>query len=412
MAGLERFNTQLGAGRLGRRIEKSAFPWARDRWVDEPSAPAVDIDSLGTSEEVAGWVDRRASIPIDPWAGPAWHIGVLPVDDGSTVVTLVASHALVDGVGMALATADAAASRSRSWGYRPPRTRGAFRGFLHDGLQTVREIPKVFRALVSAVGLMRTRLRVEPTPEATAPTPQQSSAGSKRSTAPPERRDVWAVARVRVNDVAVQARERGGTDTTLLCGVATQLAADLGWVNPLTGESTVALSVNQRTSSNDARANALTEVQIDIDPAAVTIDLSGIRSDLRTALVASTDHPHEFDRLLPLTPFLPKKLFGALIEAPADLARPVTTCAGLGTLDPGVFRPDGSPADTSWFRLTWAALPGRTPIARRQYLYFGWTGSEHEFAVFAATNLRLPGTCTWDQLLDNALERFSLSTER
>ena len=122
--GLRRFHRNLGNGLLGRRIERSPIPFARDRWVK--AAASEDIDIAATPRpraEVSAWALERTRLPIDPEWGPGWHLGVLPLEDGGTAVSLVASHTVVDAVGFGQAIADAAEGRTRDLGYPPAGSR-------------------------------------------------------------------------------------------------------------------------------------------------------------------------------------------------------------------------------------------------------------------------------------------------
>ena len=124
LMGLRRFHRNLGCGLLGRRIERSPLPFARDRWVK--AAASEDIDIAATPRrraDVSAWADERARLPIDPEWGPGWHLGVLPLEDGGTAVSLVASHTVVDAVGFGQAIADAAEGRTRDLGYPPAGSR-------------------------------------------------------------------------------------------------------------------------------------------------------------------------------------------------------------------------------------------------------------------------------------------------
>jgi hypothetical protein len=91
--------------------------------------------------------------------GPSWHLGVLPLTDGSTAVSLVASHYLIDGIGFAVALDDALLGNTRDLGYPPPRSRTRLRAVVQDARQTARDAPEVARALVEAAKLVRRRRR-------------------------------------------------------------------------------------------------------------------------------------------------------------------------------------------------------------------------------------------------------------
>lgn len=101
--GLRRFHHFLGQGLLGRRIERPALPIARHRWVVDRGQSDIDIaESIRPRAEFADWVDERSQLRVNAESGPGWHIGVVCLDDGSTAVSLVLSHNLIDGLGLAL----------------------------------------------------------------------------------------------------------------------------------------------------------------------------------------------------------------------------------------------------------------------------------------------------------------------
>ncbi|WP_373420095.1 wax ester/triacylglycerol synthase domain-containing protein, partial [Mycobacterium persicum] len=141
---LKRFHHNLGHGLLGRRIERSPLPFARDRWVRDRGPAEMDVaEHPRPRGELSDWIDERAQKPIDPERGPAWHLGVLPLMDGSTAVSLVASHCLIDGLGIGLAVAEAAIGKTRNLGYPPPHSRTRLRALAQDARQTVRGAPEV-----------------------------------------------------------------------------------------------------------------------------------------------------------------------------------------------------------------------------------------------------------------------------
>ena len=113
--GVRRFNHNLGHGLLGRRIERSPL-FARHRWVSYRGPSDIDIEeSARPPAELSDWIDERSQMTIDPEVGPGWHLGVLPLTDGTTAVSLVASHYLIDGLGLAVTVADAVLVNARSW---------------------------------------------------------------------------------------------------------------------------------------------------------------------------------------------------------------------------------------------------------------------------------------------------------
>src|SRR5262245_2859693 len=157
---LRRFHHNLGHGLLGRRIERPALPVARHRWVVDRGPADIDIaECARPRDEVSDWIDERSQLPVDPESGPGWHLGVLPVEDGSTAISLVLSHNLIDGLGLALVIAEASLGMTRDLGYPPPLSRTRMRAVGQDARQTARDVPEVARALVTAVKLARKQAR-------------------------------------------------------------------------------------------------------------------------------------------------------------------------------------------------------------------------------------------------------------
>ena len=141
--GLRRFQHYLGHGLLGRRIERPALPIARHRWVVDRGPSDLDITECARPRaELSDWVDERSQLPIDAERGPGWHLGVLPFTDGSTAVSLVLSHNLIDGLGLALVIVEAALGKTRDLGYPPPRSRTRLRAVVQDARQTAQDVPE------------------------------------------------------------------------------------------------------------------------------------------------------------------------------------------------------------------------------------------------------------------------------
>lgn len=149
--GLRRFHRNLGYGLLGRRIERSPLPFGRHRWVVDRGPSDIDIaERARPRAELSDWADERSQLPVDPERGPGWHLGVLPLTDGSTAVSLVLAHYLIDGLGLALVLADAILGNTHDLGYPPPHSRSRLRAVVQDARQTAQDIPEVVRAVVSA----------------------------------------------------------------------------------------------------------------------------------------------------------------------------------------------------------------------------------------------------------------------
>lgn len=369
LAGLERFRSALTGGLLGRRIAHSPLRFGRDRWVATTAAPRLAVEALPRPREaIDGWLDERAAAPIDPWSGPGWHLGVLPLTDGGCAVTLVVSHVLADGVGTATAVAEAALGATRDLPY-PREAAPPLRALRRDAALVARELPSAVRAAAAASRLARGRLEHD---------------GPAREH--PVGHDRWAVVHLDRAPLAARAADSGGTESTVLFQATARIAAALGWVQP-DGRAVLGLSVN-RHEEGDLRGNAIVDAELLVDPAVGPEGAVALRADVKSALGALPD-AGRYDAFGPLITLLPRRTLAALIDAPPDPARPVTTCAGVGELPAPVRAPDGTPADRTWFRLAWSALPGRVVADRPPYLYVGWTGTRDETSLFAATNLAI-----------------------
>ncbi len=155
---VRRFHRNLSYGLLGRRIERSPLPFGWHRWVLHRGPSDFDIEeSARPPAELGDWIDKRSQMTIDPETGPGWHLGVLPLTDGSTAVSLVVSHYLIDGLGLAVVVVDALSGNMRDLQYPPPGSRRRRRAMAQDTRLTVRDAPEVVRALALAARLARQR---------------------------------------------------------------------------------------------------------------------------------------------------------------------------------------------------------------------------------------------------------------
>jgi len=148
---------------------------------------------------------------------------------------------------------------------------------------------------------------------------------------------------VDAEDWAARARALGGTSNTLFAAVAVRLAHRVGRV-AADGTVAVAIPVNERTA-DDTRANAVTMVNITIDPALAACDLRMIRAAVKHALTGYQDLPDERRTLLPLIPFVPRRLTRRLVGVATGGAANVVVASNLGTVPATLGRPDGTDAD-------------------------------------------------------------------
>ena len=337
--GLKRFHHNLGHGLLGRRIERPALPFARHRWVLDRGPSDIDIAECARPRaELSDWVEERSQLPIDAELGPGWHLGVLPFTDGSTAVSLVLSHNLIDGLGLALVIVEAALGKTRELGYPPPRSRTRLRAVVQDARQTAQDVPEVARALVTAAKLAR-RQRDSARSPVSRPVAIRGGDGD----------DVVLVPAITIfvdlDDWDARAEALDGASHTLAAGFAAKLAERIGRRRAGDGAVTLQLPISDRTE-DDTRAMALSYARVSVDPTRVTTDLRDIRAAIKQTLRTLRETPDESSQLLWLPSFTPKRALKRMVDRmPADPDLPVF-CSYLGDLSSTISRSDGTDSAT------------------------------------------------------------------
>ncbi|MCV7236497.1 hypothetical protein [Mycolicibacterium celeriflavum] len=342
------FHRNLGHGLLGRRIESSPLPFGWHRWVLDHGPWGFDVEECPRPRDDLGdWIDERSQKTIDPESGPGWHLGVLPMEDGSTAVSLVVSHYLIDGLGLIVVLVDALLGNTRDLSYPPPNSRGRLRAVSQDTRLTLREAPEVARAVGLAARLARQRRRdfaqspSLPPPAATLPKAVDD--------------DVIVVPgitiRVDLEDWDARAKALGGTSNTLTAGFAAKLGEHLGRRRAVDGAVTLQLPVSDR-AEGDTRANAMLIARVSIDPTGVTTGLGDIRAAIRQALKDVRETHDESLQLAWLLSFTPKRALRRMDDATvADPDHPVF-CSNLGDVGSVVNRLDGTDAEYATARVT------------------------------------------------------------
>lgn len=345
--GLRRVNHNLGYGLLGRRIERSPLPFARSRWVADRGPSDIDVARHPRPrEELSDWADERSQLPIDPERGPGWHFGVLPLTDGSTAVSMVLSHYVVDGLGLAIVVADAVRGITRDLGYPAPHSRTRWRAAVQDARQTARDAPEVGRALSAAARLARKQVRARQD-VARSPAPRSVTLRAGDG-------DVVVVPAVSIqvdlDEWDARANALGATGKTLIAALGAKFAEGIGR-RGRDGFVTLHLPMNDR-GEGDTRANAMSIATVRVDPARITTDLTDFRSTIKQALSTLREAPDESLQLRWLLPFTPKRALKRMVDAGlADPDAPML-CSNLDAFDPMVIRPDGTDGEIILTRAT------------------------------------------------------------
>ncbi|MGV0812717.1 hypothetical protein ABQF34_12215 [Mycolicibacterium boenickei] len=348
--GLRRFHHFLGQGLLGRRIERPALPVARHRWVRDPGSSDIDIaESPRPRAEFSTWVDERSQLPVDAESGPGWHIGVLPLDDGSTAISLVLSHNLIDGLGLALVIVEGALGKTRDLGYPPPLSRTRLRALAQDARQTARDVPNVARALASAVKSARKQTRA-PVDDSGSPAPRPDPAKAAGAD------DVVLVPALTIyvdlDDWDARAEALGGASHTLAAAFAARFGERIGRVRAKDGAVTLQIPISDRTTEDDTRAMALSYARVTVDPSQSTTDLRDIRAAIKQTLRTLKETPDESKQLLWLPSFVPMRMLKQMVaRAPADPDQAVFA-SHLGDLSSLISQADGTAAPFANARTT------------------------------------------------------------
>ncbi len=339
---LRRFHHHLSDTFAGRLIERSPLPFGRHRWV---SGRGTELDMHVEAEprpraDLSDWTDEQAALPIDPEGGPGWRLAVLPMTDGTTAVSLVASHCMADGVAGIVSVICAAKGESLNFGYPAPRrrsVRGTLRAARTDIAATARDLPEVFRTIGAAARLIVRRRHELARPAHAADS--LAALGSGRVVTVPAISifldvDQWDAC----------AKTLGGNTYSLLAGFAARLGARMERRGGDDGSVNLLLALSDR-GMDDTRANAMTIGNVGVDPAAVTTDLSSARAAIREAIKQRRATPDESAMFLPIIPFVPRRAMTRLSDAFVGAAGLPVSCSNMGELDPAFSRADGTDAE-------------------------------------------------------------------
>ena len=345
--GLRRFHQNLGYGLLGRRIERSPVPFARDHWVAAP-ASADDIDFAPTARpraEINAWADERVRLPIDPEWGPGWHLGVLPLEDGGTAVSLVVTHTIVDAIGFLEAITDAAEGRRRDLGYPAAGSRTLMRAVREDLRKTIDDLPDVAHALAAAARRGR-RDRKELKSSIKAPPSPPEATGNDPLVEVPA-----LIAYVDLADWDARAKSLGGTSNSLAAGIASRLAVLAGRVKD-DGTVTLRFSISLRTEG-DTRGNALTAVDITVDPSQALTDLGEMQAEITQGILTAMEDPdNEWLAPLPLAAMTPRWALRKIAGLALGGATLPVTCSNVGELSDAANRPAPTPTTHTYGTLS------------------------------------------------------------
>jgi hypothetical protein len=347
---LRRFHHNLGHGLLGRLVEPPALPIARHRWVVDRGQSDIDVaEHARPRADLSDWVDERSQIPVDVERGPGWHLGVVPFTDGSTAISLVLSHNLIDGLGLALVIVEAALGKTRDLGYPEPGSRTRMRAMGQDARQTSRDVPKAAKALVTAAKLAREQARSKGD-DARAPAKRPAAVnGGAAGNGTSGGDDIVVVPAITIfvplDDWDARAEALGGASHTLAAAFSAKFGEAIGRRRADDGMVTLQIPISDRTE-DDTRAMALSYARVTVDPRPVTTDLRDVRAAVKETLKKLKETTDQTKELLWLPSFAPKRALKRMVaRLPADPDQPVF-CSYLGDLHEAIGWPAGSLAES------------------------------------------------------------------
>lgn len=406
LGGLRRFHRNLGYGLLGRRIERSTLPFARDRWVAWRGPADVELyQSPRPRGDLIAWGHERARLPLDPEYGPGWHTGVLPLEDGGTAVCLTTSHTLIDGLGILQAVSDAAGGRARHLGYPGPASRTLGSALREDGRHAIASAPELARAAAATARIARRRRKDVAASIASAP-PSPRVVGDDRPVVVP-----CVVAHADAAEWDAHARSIAGNSFTLVAAFAGRLGVRMGRLCD-DGSVTLSFPVSDRTE-DDTRGNALVCPTISIDPARLSTDLSEVRIRFKQAFADLEESARDVLAPLPLTSVTPKWAARWVAGIGLGTADSPIGCSNVGDLPALTNRPDGTDADYAFGRLIEPGITRRA-LERMGGQLFVASGRVHG-KIWIAVNAYLPGRTNTQQALREDVSRtfdeFGLTAE-
>ncbi|WP_233716542.1 hypothetical protein [Mycolicibacterium vinylchloridicum] len=346
---LHRFYDNFGYGLAGRLIERSPLPFGRHRWVSSLGAPLdIEIAEPRPRSELSDWCDERSQLPVDAEWGPGWRIGILPMTDGSTAISMCGSHCLGDGIAAAMRAFEAINGITPDLGYPPPRSRTRSQAIVEDLRQAARDFPATFKALVALISLLYKR-RAELRGPKSSPLKEIPAFELKRNVLLP------AVSlSVDLTEWDARAEALKGNGHSLIAGFAAKIAEHIGRVNAQDGTVTLMTPISDRALvDTDNRANAVAIANVKFDPKDVCTDLTAARDAMRTGVKNARAETDEVAAILPLVPLLPKRIVGAIAGAALGFSGDLpVSCSNVGDLPAELLGIDGTQAEYLFFRGT------------------------------------------------------------
>jgi hypothetical protein len=346
--GLERMLERLAAISFNRLIEPSPLPWGRPRWVK----PAVVLAPLEKGSEILPrssllrWANQHARTPIDPVNGPAWRMAVKQFDDGTTAVSFVGSHLILDGMGVLRAIEAAASGIELPSPYLTQGARGWLTGYMADAKQIFADAPRTVAALARAAQASWRKPATQAHPTAVT----AKGVSLKRQDNVIELPTVAVTVELQAWNAC--ALRLGGRTSALLPGFVASLACHLGRRHPSDGTISLLVPFDKRLGLDDDRAIAIELRTMTVDPTGLATNLRPMDVPLKAVLrEAKKDQTDTLAPLLPAIAWMPRALTKAFVNRMFRYQEQLpVSCSYLGTLPDELTCIDGSPCTNVFTR--------------------------------------------------------------
>lgn len=339
LATLQRTHERLAALSFNRLIEPSFLPWSRPKWVKPTSmsAPIEQTQEILPRSLFMHWANGHARMLIDPVTGPAWRIGIQHFDDGTTAISFVGSHLVIDGMG-ALRAIDAAIREIELPNtYKTKGEEGWLTRCISDVRQTVEDAPSTIFSLTKIAKDRWSRTEKSELHQS------EEKIDSLQGKSVIELPSVTVTIESTIWDSC--ASRLGGHSHSLLPGFVAALASNLGRCRSSDGAVSLLIPIDRRQGLFDGRALAIEFRSLTVTPNDFNTDLRQMNASLKAMLRgAKKNQLSTLTTLLPAIAWLPKKVITKLVNrmfAYAD-ERPVS-CSNLGELPDKLGYIDGAP---------------------------------------------------------------------
>lgn len=329
---------RLVALSFNRLIEPSSLPWSRPRWVAGTSVPFEQSSDPLPRSRLLHWANQQARAPVDPVIGPAGRMAIQAFDDGSTAVSIVGSHLVLDGMGALRVIASAVNGTGVPNPYLPKGARGRLSGCLSDAWQILADAPQTVAALA--------RIARAHWYGPAAPVEGSAVTAGEAAHVPSTIVELPAVAVIVDSRVWSACEQRlGGGMSTLLPAFVASLASRLGRRRFSDGTISLLIPRSRRRGLADERALAIEFHMMNLAPEGLTTNLEPVNAARALLRGARKKQSDVLTSLLPAVAWMPRTAAKTLVNRLFDYADELpVSCSDLGMLPEGLARIDGAPS--------------------------------------------------------------------